>query len=76
MPWQGQGSVTHGFLSLMNGCSAELARAEESGSTLFSVAAVSARAVTEGCRRATLGAEEKRMGKGVGIFPSARFPHA
>lgn len=76
MPWQGQGSVTHGFLSRMNGCSAELARAEESGLTLFSVAAVSARTVTEGYRRAMPRQEEKRMGKGVGIFPSARFAHA
>lgn len=76
MPWQGQGSVTHGFLSLMNGCSAELARAEESGLTLFSVAAVSARAVTEGYKRAMPRPEEKRMGKGAGISPSAWFPRA
>lgn len=76
MPWQGQGSVTHGFLSLMNGCSAELARAEESGLTLFSLAAVSARTVTESYRRAMLGREEKRMGNGAGISPSAWFPHA
>lgn len=43
---------------------------------LFSVAAVSACTVTEGYRRATLGAEEKRMGNGAGISPSAWFPHA
>lgn len=76
MPWQGQGSVTHGFLSLMNVCSAELARAEESGVALFSVAAVSARTVTEGYRRAMPRREGKRMGNGAGISPSAWFPHA
>lgn len=76
MPWQGQGSVTHGFLSLMNGCSAELARAEESGLTLLSVAAVSARTVTEGYKRAMPRREKKRMGNGAGISPSAWFPCA
>lgn len=74
MPWQGQGSVTHGFLSLMNGCSAELARAEESGLALFSAAAVSARTVTEDCRRAALGRKGEVHGEWRRYLPFRMFP--